>query len=99
LNRICRQSNVGAVIEAELIPISEDAKRNEDPLDSALNDGEDFELLFTLCEKECQKLSEKWGEGLAITQIGEITEAGKIQIKMADGAIKDLQPKGYDHLK
>jgi thiamine-monophosphate kinase len=99
LNRICRHSNVGAVIDAERIPISEEAKRNDDALDSALNDGEDFELLFTLCEKERQKLSEKWNEGLAITQIGEITEAGKIQIKMADGAIKDLQPKGYDHLK
>ncbi len=99
LNRICRQSNVGAVIDAKRIPISEEAKRSDEPLDSALNDGEDFELLFTLCQKECQKLSEKWNEGLAITQIGEITEAGKIQIKMADGAIKDLQPKGYDHLK
>jgi len=99
LNRICQQSNVGAVIEAERIPISEEAKRSDDPLDSALNDGEDFELLFTLCQKECQKLSEKWNEGIPITQIGEITEAGKMQIKMADGAIKDLQPKGYDHLK
>jgi thiamine-monophosphate kinase len=99
LNRICQQSNVGAVIESARIPISEEAKRNDDALDSALNDGEDFELLFTLCREEFGKLSEKWDEGLAITQIGEIAEAGKMQIKMADGAIKDLEPKGYDHLK
>ena len=99
LNRICQQSNVGAVIEAGRIPISEDDKRNDDALDSALNDGEDFELLFTLCRKEFGKLSEKWNEGTAITQIGEITETGKMQIKMADGTIKDLEPKGYDHLK
>jgi len=99
LNRICRQSNVGAVIEAGRIPISEDAQRNDDVLDSVLNDGEDFELLFTLCREEYQKLSEKWNEGLAIRQIGEITETGKMQIRMADGVIRDLEPKGYDHLK
>ena len=50
LNRICRQSKVGAIIEADLIPISNDAKRTENPLESALNEGEDFELLFTLSQ-------------------------------------------------
>jgi thiamine-monophosphate kinase len=51
LNRICRQSNVGAVIDAEQIPISDIAKESGEPLNSVLNDGEDFELLFTLSEK------------------------------------------------
>ena len=99
LNRICRQSNVGAIINAERIPISDEAEKSEDPLDSALNDGEDFELLFTLSEKDCQKLLEKWDEAIAITEIGEITNTGKMQIKQADGQITDLQPSGYEHLK
>ena len=48
LNRICQQSQVGAIIDAEKIPVSNGDENTENPLDSALNDGEDFELLFTV---------------------------------------------------
>ena len=99
LNRICHQSCVGAIISSERIPISIQARKNEDPLDSALNDGEDFELLFTLSQENCRRLLEGWDEPITITQIGTITDTKKIQIKMADGRVKDLLSKGYDHLK
>ena len=99
LNRICRASRVGAIIDAKQIPISDEAKKSEEPLGSALNDGEDFELLFTLCEKECQKLLEKWDGEIPITQIGTVTDTKKMQIKMPDGKIGDLEARGYDHLK
>ena len=97
MNRICRQSGVGALIDAGRIPISDQARTSEEPLSSALNDGEDFELLFTLSQENCQKLLDNWNDPIPITQIGEITDTGKMQIKMPDGRIKDLQPKGYDH--
>ena len=99
LNRICRQSRVGAIINAEQIPISEEAKKSENPLSSALNDGEDFELLFTLSEKDCQRLLRQWNGPIAITRIGTATDTGKMQIKMANGQISDLEARGYDHLK
>ena len=99
LNRICRQSAVGAVIDAERIPISDEARKADDPLSSAINDGEDFELLFTLSKNDCQELLDKWNEPIPITRIGEITDTQKMQIKMPDGRIVDLQIKGYDHLK
>lgn len=99
LNRICKASRVGAIINAEQIPISEQARKNKEPLNSALNDGEDFELLFTLSQQDCQKLLDKWDEPTAITQIGTITDTGKMQIKMPDGQISDLQAKGYEHLR
>jgi len=99
LNRICRASQVGAVIDSEQIPISDEAKKSEEPLSSALNDGEDFELLFTLSQDEYEKLLEKWNGPIPITQIGTITETKKMQIKMPDGKISDLEARGYDHLK
>jgi thiamine-monophosphate kinase len=99
LNRICQQSKVGAIVEADKIPISDEAKKTDDPLCSALNDGEDFELLFILPQDQCDILLERWDMALPITRIGTITGSGKMQIKMADGRTTDLKPSGYDHLK
>ena len=73
---ICKQSNCGAVIYEEKIPIDEDAKQfayklEIDPTMCALNGGEDYELLFTIPQSEYEKivLSEK------ISVIGYITNA------------------------
>jgi thiamine-monophosphate kinase len=99
LNRICAQSNVSAILDANSIPISPDAKKSQDPLSSAINDGEDFELLFTLAEDNCVRLLKHWNDSVPITRIGTITDVGKIQIKMPDGKIMELKPSGYDHLK
>jgi len=99
LDRICRRSSVGAIIDAGLIPISEEAHKAEDPLSSAINDGEDFELLFTLSKGDFRELLDKWNEPVPITRIGEITDTKKVQIEMPDGQITDLPVKGYDHLK
>lgn len=98
LNRICTRSKVGALIAAARIPISEDATKTADPLDSALNDGEDFELLFTLSSQAYTKLMDTCPTSTAITKIGMVTDIAKMRITMPDGQIKDLQPKGYDHL-
>ena len=98
LRRICAQSGCGAVIDAEDIPISEAAKNTKEPLSSALNDGEDFELLFTLSTEQCDKLLKLWDLPLPVAQIGKINDTGKIQIKNVDGQFSDLQSAGYDHL-
>lgn len=98
LNRICRASGVGAVVDAELIPVSEEAQKTNDPLDSALNDGEDFELLFTISEQQCEKLLKSWDSDVPITRIGRCTDSGGMKIRRADGEMRDLDVKGYDHL-
>ncbi len=98
LNRICTQSKVGAHIYAEKIPISAAAKKSRDPLNAALNDGEDFELLFTLGKKQYEMLKKSWNEKLKITEIGKITDSRQIKLEMPNGTIKDLQPGGFDHL-
>ncbi len=99
LSRICKASGVGAVINAERIPISQAAQKGTEPLESALNDGEDFELLFTLSQEDCRQLSGKWDEPTPITQIGCVTNSGKMQIKTPDGRTENLGARGYEHLK
>jgi len=99
LNRICQQSKVGAIIYADQIPLSKEARKSKDPLSSALNDGEDFELLFTLSPQDCQRLLQNWDGHVPITQIGVITDTKKMKIKTPDGRMRKLEAKGYDHLR
>jgi thiamine-monophosphate kinase len=99
LNRICRQSKVGAIVEAVRIPVSDAAKKSDEPLKAALNDGEDFELLFTVSSADCDKLLKKWDDSVPVNCIGTITREKKMRIKMKDGKVCELKPAGYDHLK
>ncbi|MEN6578111.1 MAG: thiamine-phosphate kinase [Phycisphaerales bacterium] len=98
LNRICTQSGVGAMVEALAVPISDDAKEQADPLDAALNEGEDFELLFTLSPDQWDKLRGQWRGSVPLTQIGRITDTGRMEIRRSDGQVADLEPGGYEHL-
>ena len=99
LNRICHQSGVGALIDAASIPISEDAKLEADPLGAAINEGEDFELLFTLRADQWDRLRKVWDDPVPITKVGTITDTGRMQMRMPDGRIKDFEPHGYEHLQ
>jgi thiamine-monophosphate kinase len=95
LNHICRLSKKGAIIEAGKIPISKNAKN----LNNALNDGEDFELLFTISKKNFERLKKHWRFKVKLTAIGKITGNNRVKIKMSNGKIVKLLPGGYDHLK
>ena len=96
LNRICMQSGVGAVVEAAALPVCAAARSADDPLAAALNDGEDFELLFTLAPTACEKLAAL--KTIPITRIGRITAEKKMILHRPDGVPIPLEPKGYDHL-
>ena len=99
LNRICMQSGVGAVIEAVSVPVSDDARLQDDPLKAALHDGEDFELLFTLAPDDCDRLLDTWCRAVPISRVGEITEEKGMRLRMPEGQVVALVPGGYDHLK
>jgi thiamine-monophosphate kinase len=96
LNRICTQSGVGALLEMERLPISEAARKTDDPVDAALNDGEDFELLFTAAPEEFAKLQTL--EQVAVIRIGTVTDTGKLQGMRRDGHVFDIEAGGFDHL-
>lgn len=73
INHICKQSNCGALIYEDAIPIHPEAyeqalKFNMDPLVCALNGGEDYELLFTIPESAAEKV----GSNPSISVIGKI---------------------------
>ncbi len=96
LNRICTQSGVGALLEAAQLPISEAAKKTDDPMTAVFYDGEDFELLFTLSPAEYKKIKDL--DDVTVLPVGKITDSGKIQNRLTDGRIVDVPAGGYDHL-
>ena len=100
LNRICAASGVGALLNAELIPISEDVPAGDldERLAAAMNDGEDFELLFTLAESKYEKLIAQWDMPVAITRIGVVTGGNKIEMEYPDGSVVEVVSAGFEHL-
>jgi thiamine-monophosphate kinase len=99
LAHICEASGVGAIVRASKIPmvrIPPDMQRlGLDPLDMALNGGEDYELLFTVPKKFSSRLRRKLG-GIPVTVIGEITREKKVILLGPDGRSTHLQSGGWD---
>ena len=103
LSRLCAAGHVGARIWAERIPRVELPDPHSrlfrnlklDPLQLALNGGDDYELLFTVPRKLLTRL--RRAPGLAeITQIGEVTAGRQISLVDSDGDSRPLEPRGWD---
>jgi thiamine-monophosphate kinase len=94
LGHTLSQSKVGAVIYEELIPLSTKASG----LSSALNDGEDFELIFTMPQDEAKRLLKRRISNFKL--IGEILDKKYgFELIYSSGKIKDIKLKGFTPLK
>jgi thiamine-monophosphate kinase len=104
LAHICRESGVGAVIRADRVPVHEDAvemrRDGHTPLDHALHDGEDYELL--LCVRFAEEaypfdtVVDIGGGGKPIL-IGQMTAEPGIRLRSTDGVETPLEPKSWEH--
>jgi thiamine-monophosphate kinase len=96
---ICSESRCGAVLRAETIPIASEARLGQDgrtPLEHALSDGEDFELVFAVePEHACRLLAAQPVPGITLFHIGECVPSG-LWLEQA-GERTALEPKGYVH--
>jgi thiamine-monophosphate kinase len=99
VNHICVESGCGAVLNADRIPISADAhamQDNKTPLDHALSDGEDFELVFTVSPEDGRRLLESQPiSRITLVHVGECIEQGLWIEK--DRTRRPLEPRGYEH--
>ena len=102
LSRLLSESNVGAVIETASIPIADAARTRSrtsgrTPLQHALSDGEDFELLLTMSPDEAARLLQDQPLSVPVSRIGQIVDTpGQWQVD-ADGNRSILAPDGYLH--
>jgi thiamine-monophosphate kinase len=102
LAHVCRESGVGARLEAASLPLDPLLTRTgvdkEEALKLALDGGEDFELLFTASPRQAARLPREVG-GVPSTRVGEVTaERGKIRLVRA-GRTALLKPGGFEHFR
>ncbi|MBA2123918.1 thiamine-phosphate kinase [bacterium Unc6] len=98
IKRICEESKTGCRIYAKSIPLSKDAK----DVHSALNDGEDFELLFTADQEQAKNIIKQAKDKIEvkITDIGEILPKSKgMYLEFEKGESIKIQAMGYEHFK
>lgn len=101
LMHICKASNVGAYIEETKIPINQEAqlmaiKFQMDPITTALNGGEDYELLFSIKEEDLEKIRLM----PSVYIIGEITKKEDgITLHTSGGNVHALKAQGWDHFE
>ncbi len=96
---LCEESGCGAVLRAEAIPLAPAAHQLNDgrpPLEHALGDGEDFELVFAVAPDDAARLvREQPVPGITLAAIGECVESG-LWIEEG-GRRRPLEPTGYVH--
>jgi len=91
-------SGRGMALRAADIPIAAAASRGErEPLWHALNDGEDYELLFCLSARQAQRAAREGAAGLEVTVIGTVEESEESFLLMPDGSRQTLESGGWEH--
>lgn len=97
---ILDESGVGAMIDADAIPLSPQAvacRDEKSPLEHALADGEDFELLFTVSPADGQALLHASPFDTPLSHIGQITAGRDCLLRSADGTLVALAAMGWKH--
>jgi thiamine-monophosphate kinase len=99
VGHLCAESGVGAVLRAAAIPIADAARTLKDgrpPLEHALGDGEDFELVFAVAPADARDLLDTQPvPGVTLVEIGECVAEG-LWLEQ-DGQRRPLPPTGYVH--
>ena len=99
LPRLCDASGVGARLESERIPRIQNSeaarKLRLNPLNLALNGGDDYELLFTVPAQKAKSLPGAF-QGVRLTSIGQIAEKAKLVVHGKNGRDRPVTSGGWD---
>lgn len=101
LGHICELSGVGAMIDLEALPLSEEYRAvcgSDHAL--ALSGGEDYELLFCIAREKTAEVRELFGSlSVRVSVIGEIVEGEGVKVVAADGSLYTPKKAGFNHFQ
>ena len=109
--RLCAESGCGAIVDVDRVPISAAAfeastnspgrqagVRSSMPLEHALGDGEDFELVLAVPPNEAARMiTDQPLLGVRLTDIGEFVAERTLCQRDTAGEITPLAPRGWEH--
>ena len=99
---LCKESGVGCQLYEERIPIDPTTDKMAKefqivPSVAALSGGEDYELLFTIDQKDYEKIKTISAD---VTVIGYMTDdKGIAEMITPDGHVIPIKAQGWDHMK
>jgi len=104
IHHICKASGVGAVIDADAIPVAAAvgpiaAAAGHAALDWALDGGEEYELIVTLPPERlaaAQAVVSAVGN-TSLTVVGVVTPGDEVLLRRGRGQATPLRPRGFDH--
>jgi thiamine-monophosphate kinase len=106
LGHILEESRVGARIQAEKLPISNNLRSycrrfGKSPVDVALAGGEDYVLLVTASAERSGDVARAFQAtfGRPLYAIGEITDSMIMELVGPGEALTAITPSGWDHFK
>jgi len=105
VHQIAQASGVGAVVDAEAIPIEPEARewfagRADDPLRSSITGGDDYELLVAVRPRVARRLGAALRHGEApLTRIGVCTENPATVLNCGGGSGSIPLPAGFHHFR
>ncbi len=104
LSHIVAESGCGALLDLTAIPIADAARKLAQadggglgPLEHALSDGEDFELILGVPTEQAERLLNDQPLDVPITRIGTFIQERGLWVEDETGSRQSLQPRGYEH--
>lgn len=106
LGHIADESQVGATLYSDKIPLSESllkfcSRFDFDPVEYALSGGEDYTLLCTVALQSTEETAAKFEAEFKkpLFRIGEINDKNRLDIIYPDGTTKPIMASGWNHFK
>jgi thiamine-monophosphate kinase len=105
LNRLCRESGVGAEVYHDTVPIRPFTRRaaallGRPALESALHGGEEYELLFTVRPGAMKRVAAAARNlNVKVTPIGKIRQHRLVEQVSPEGERSSFPPRGWRHFR
>lgn len=104
LRHILNASGVGALLEQDAIPVrpslAGQGLSREQAAQRALTDGEDFELVLTMPQAECESLLKATPKALShlrLTRVGTVTTGREFLLRDEAGSVRTMDWRGFQH--
>ena len=99
LGHILDESGVGAVINPDLLPLSDIFRENcdDDSLKTVMTSGDDYELCFTVSTENQEILTERISTICPVTCIGRTTSERGLRLIRTSGEELRKTFSGYQH--